>query len=309
MQCCDIYGKEQTLQCIPKLNKTQQHKMQESSWNHQEMQIQPFYTQFTPKTRLLLSFTLVSYSFFSSGLKRNTHTMLLLPLSNQKWWVLICMRVFSLDAQHAGARRQFPSSVLVSMGTFLLAPFPPIQSIIIPNTDWFYAESDGGVRPSQYFWYDISNISLHCSWAFNREQMRNEPPILRWSEYVSSGGGVSRCLSITGMRLWILSVVDWEPKSKGSEEAKASPRIITASTWAFTIAWTTHVKKQKTKEQKNLINQNTCLTHYVCALLQLSFTCLWLLHSDKAIICKAEQAEKAQRSLPWTRNRSGTSSR
>lgn len=125
MQCCDTYGKEQTLQFIPKLNKTQQHKMQESSWNHQEMQIQPFYTQFTPKTRLLLSFTLVSYSFFSSGLKRNTHTMLLLPLSNQKWWVLICMQVFSLDAQHAGARRQFPSSVLVSMGTFLLAPFPP----------------------------------------------------------------------------------------------------------------------------------------------------------------------------------------
>lgn len=139
--------------------------------------------------------------------------------------------------------------------------------------------------------------------------MRNEPPILRWSEYVSSGGGVSRCLSITGIRLWILSVVDWEPKSKGSEEAKASPRIITASTWAFTIAWTTHVKNKQTKEQKNLINQNTCLTHYVCALLQLSFTCLWLLHSDKAIICKAEQAEKAQRSLPWTRNRSGTSSR
>lgn len=194
-------------------------------------------------------------------------------------------------------------------GHFSVGPLPPIQSIIIPNTDWFYAESDGGVRPSQYFWYDISNISLHCSWAFNREQMRNEPPILRWSEYVSSGGGVSRCLSITGMRLWILSVVDWEPKSKGSEEAKASPRIITASTWAFTIAWTTHVKNKQTKEQKNLINQNTCLTHYVCALLQLSFTCLWLLHSDKAIICKAEQAKKAQRSLPWTRNRSGTSSR
>ncbi|TNN38659.1 hypothetical protein EYF80_051176 [Liparis tanakae] len=73
-------------------------------------------------------------------------------------------------------------------------------------------------------------MSLHCSCASSRAQMRNEPPILRWSEYVSSGGGVSRCLSITGMRLWILCVVDWEPNSKPSAEAKASPRIITAST-------------------------------------------------------------------------------
>lgn len=106
------------------------------------------------------------------------------------------------------------------------------------------AESEGGlVRPSQYFWYAVWNMSLHLSFASSREQMRNEPPILRWSEYVSSGGGVSRCLSITGMRLWILSVVDWAPNSKASTEAKASPRIITASTWAFIIDWTHGGKK------------------------------------------------------------------
>lgn len=69
-------------------------------------------------------------------------------------------------------------------------------------------------------------------------------------------------------------------------------------------------KKTKNKRTKKFNKPKHMLnTHYVCALLQLSFTCLWLLHSDKAIICKAEQAEKAQRSLPWTRNRSGTSSR
>lgn len=81
-------------------------------------------------------------------------------------------------------------------------------------------------------------MSLHRSLAFSREQMRKEPPIFLWSEYVSSGGGVRRCLSITGMRLWIRSVVDWAPNSNSSMEAKASPRIITASTWAFIIAWT-----------------------------------------------------------------------
>lgn len=48
-------------------------------------------------------------------------------------------------------------------GHFPVGPPPNIQSIIIPNTDWFYAKSDGGVRPSQYFLYIISNISLHCS--------------------------------------------------------------------------------------------------------------------------------------------------
>lgn len=69
--------------------------------------------------------------------------------------------------------------------------------------------------------------------------MRKEPPIFRCSEYVSSGGGVRRCFSITGMRLWILLVVDWQPNLKSSLEAKASPRIITASTWAFIIAWKT----------------------------------------------------------------------
>lgn len=85
-------------------------------------------------------------------------------------------------------------------------------------------------------------MSLQLIFAFSREQIRKEPPILRCKEYVSSGGGVRRCLSITGIRLWILSVVDWDPKSKDSVEAKASPRIITASTCAFSIAWTEEMK-------------------------------------------------------------------
>lgn len=80
-------------------------------------------------------------------------------------------------------------------------------------------------------------MSRHGMRALSLEQMRKEPAILRWREYDSSGGGVRRCRSMTGMRFWMRWVVLWVPKSKGSLEAKASPRIITASTWASANAW------------------------------------------------------------------------
>lgn len=144
------------------------------------------------------------------------------------------------------------------LSSFASIPSPCIRHLVLQST-WHFsltqAEREGGVRPSQYLWYAVWNISLHEIFASSREQMRNEPPIFRCSEYVSSGGGVRRCLSITGMRLWILSVVDWEPKLKASVEAKASPRIITASTWAFTIAWAqfkTHRKHVHTGRLKPL---------------------------------------------------------
>lgn len=83
------------------------------------------------------------------------------------------------------------------------------------------------------------NMSLHGIRAFSLEQMRKEPAILRWREYVSSGGGVRRWRSMTGTRPWMRCVVLWAPKSNGSAEANASPRIITASTWASSKAWRT----------------------------------------------------------------------
>lgn len=42
---------------------------------------------------------------------------------------------------------------------------------------------------------------------------------------------------MTGIRLWIFSVVLWVPKSKGSSEAKASPRMRMASRWASSMAY------------------------------------------------------------------------
>ncbi|KAA8581899.1 hypothetical protein FQN60_008639 [Etheostoma spectabile] len=63
--------------------------------------------------------------------------------------------------------------------------------------------------------FGFSSVTIQASWnmflqeilALSLEQMRKEPPILRWREYVSSGGGVRRSLSITGMRLWMRLVV------------------------------------------------------------------------------------------------------
>lgn len=130
-------------------------------------------------------------------------------------------------------------------------------------------------------------MSLHCSFAFSREQIRNEPPILRWSEYVSSGGGVSRCLSITGMRLWILSVVDWEPNSKVSVEAKASPRIITASTWAFIIGWT----QKGEKNTAHLVSAYDHLVQYNGSLLQTKKEYLQQKHICTSYFCSKTKTQ------------------
>ena len=83
----------------------------------------------------------------------------------------------------------------------------------------------------------LSNIGLQLICACSLAQSRKHPAILRCSEYVSSGGGVRRCFSITGNNSWILIAVLWRPKSKTASCANASPRIITASTWACCIAY------------------------------------------------------------------------
>jgi len=88
------------------------------------------------------------------------------------------------------------------------------------------------------WWYrsqTSSNIGLQLirqrSFAHNKKL----PAILRCREYVSSGGGVKRCLIITGTKWWILAAVLCRPKSNISSSANASPRVITASTCACCI--------------------------------------------------------------------------
>lgn len=108
----------------------------------------------------------------------------------------------------------------------------------------------------QYLLYASWNMFLQGILAFSLVQIRKEPPIFRWREYVSSGGGTSRCFSMIGIKPWIFSVVLWLPKSKGSSDAKASPRMRTAFKWASSISYpkerginniTSHVNHQGEK--------------------------------------------------------------
>lgn len=89
-------------------------------------------------------------------------------------------------------------------------------------------------------------------------QSRKHPDILRCREYVSSGGGVSRCLSITGIRPWIRAAVLCLPKSNDSSLENGSPSIITASTCAFSIIWSqkNYVELRKEEQKLGFLCQN-----------------------------------------------------
>lgn len=89
-------------------------------------------------------------------------------------------------------------------------------------------------------------------------QSRKHPDILRCREYVSSGGGVSRCLSITGIRPWIRAAVLCLPKSNDSSLENGSPSIITASMCAFSIIWSqkNYVELRKEEQKLGFLCQN-----------------------------------------------------
>ena len=95
--------------------------------------------------------------------------------------------------------------------------------------------SDFLIQSNLYSCHISSNRGLQLIAAPSFVHSKNEPDIFRCSEYVSSGGGERRWRSMIGMICCIRLVVSCVWKLNGSSLAKGSPRIMTASAWAFVI--------------------------------------------------------------------------
>ena len=85
----------------------------------------------------------------------------------------------------------------------------------------------------------LANISRHLTLAPNRAHSKNAPLNFRCKLYVSSGGGLNRSLTITGMNPLTLSVIVWLLKSytSGDVSMNGSANVSIDEMCAFSMAW------------------------------------------------------------------------